>query len=311
MFLNLSSLLLATANPTLPGEPREALCGKPLLEQVQEYRVQAGESLEAIARKHKVTVATLQGMNPKVRKASPSAGDTLKIPPYDGLVHTFENEETYRTVAQKYSVRADVLFERNGCQQQPRQVFVVGAVWKPAPIPLQTFTNVAVQPQSPAVVFTTAGYPLPYPVPVTSNFGWRTNPVTGIWSFHSGIDLGAPSGTPVLAAKPGTVDFADWGGGYGNLVEVTHSDTSTRYAHLSQITVKRGQRVVRGQQIGLVGATGRVTGPHLHFEVIVSGREGWVATDPAPFLNRFAHQELRRLSLLLNQLLSSAHSQVA
>jgi murein DD-endopeptidase MepM/ murein hydrolase activator NlpD len=114
------------------------------------------------------------------------------------------------------------------------------------------------------------------------------NPVTTIWSFHSGIDLGASFGTPVLAAKAGRVEFAGWGGGYGNLVELDHGSTGTRYAHLEAIYVYQGQNVAQGQQLGLVGSTGRSTGPHLHFEIMVSSGDGWVALDPAPYLNRIA-----------------------
>jgi murein DD-endopeptidase MepM/ murein hydrolase activator NlpD len=125
-------------------------------------------------------------------------------------------------------------------------------------------------------------------VPVTSNYGWRINPVTGIWSFHSGIDLGAPFGTPVLAAKSGRVEYAGWGDGYGNLIELDHGSTGTRYAHLEAIYVYQGQSVAQGQQLGIVGSTGRSTGPHLHFEIMVSSGDGWVALDPAPYLNRIA-----------------------
>jgi murein DD-endopeptidase MepM/ murein hydrolase activator NlpD len=134
----------------------------------------------------------------------------------------------------------------------------------------------------------TGGYPLPYPVPVTSNYGWRGNPVTGDWAFHSGIDLGAPMGTPVLAAKTGRVEFAAWAGGYGNFVEIIHSAFGTRYAHLSEIYVHPGQQVLKGQQIGRVGSTGRSTGPHLHFEVIVPSTQGWSTLDPASYLIRLA-----------------------
>jgi len=265
----------------------EELCGKPTLDDLSQHKVKQGETLEAIAKQYELKTATLMGMNPEVRNGEVKVGQTLSIPPLDGLTYRFQNEENYTTVAKKFKIRADVLFERNGCQRKPKVVFVPGAIWKPDPVPF----NPAIASRgsgNPDVIFQTGGYPLPYAVPVTSNYGWRINPVTGIWSFHSGIDLGAPFGTPVLAAKSGRVEYAGWGDGYGNLIELDHGSTGTRYAHLEAIYVYQGQSVAQGQQLGIVGSTGRSTGPHLHFEIMVSSGEGWVALDPAPYLNRIA-----------------------
>lgn len=106
----------------------------------------------------------------------------------------------------------------------------------------------------------------------TSDFGWRIHPVTGERSFHTGVDIGAPLGTEVVAALDGVVTFAGWRGAYGQLIEIDHGDGySTRYAHLSAILVQYGQIVRAGQVIGLVGSTGRSTGPHLHFEFRIEG----------------------------------------
>ena len=280
------------SKPTTPedesnAKEAEELCGKPTLDDLTQHKVKQGETLEAIAKQYNLKTATLMGLNPEVRSGKVTVGQTLAIPPMDGLTYRFKNEENYTTVAQKYNIRADVLFERNGCQRRPKVVFVPGAIWKPDPIPF----NPAIASRgsgNPTVIMQTGGYPLPYLVPVTSNYGWRMNPVTAIWSFHSGIDLGAPFGTPVLAAKAGRVDFAGWGDGYGNLVELDHGSTGTRYAHLEAIYVYQGQQVVQGQQIGTVGSTGRSTGPHLHFEIMVLSGDGWVALDPAPYINRIA-----------------------
>jgi len=108
----------------------------------------------------------------------------------------------------------------------------------------------------------------PVPAPVTSGFGMRVHPLTGVTRLHAGLDLGAPAGTPIRAAAGGAVVFAGVMGGYGNTVDVGHADgTTTRYAHQSRILVRSGQQVAAGQVIGLVGSTGASTGPHLHFEV--------------------------------------------
>jgi murein DD-endopeptidase MepM/ murein hydrolase activator NlpD len=121
-------------------------------------------------------------------------------------------------------------------------------------------------PRSPLVLS------VPVQAPVGDLFGPRGS------RFHSGLDFTAPSGTPVSAASSGRVVFAGrHSGGWGNLVVVKHgSGVRTLYAHLSRIDVKLGQRVSSGTRVGLVGATGQATGPHLHFEVLVRG----AAVDP-------------------------------
>lgn len=107
---------------------------------------------------------------------------------------------------------------------------------------------------------------------VTSGFAMRFHPVLKSWRQHLGVDYGAPTGTPVRAVGEGTVDFAGWQNGYGNIVVLKHAgDRETRYAHLSRITTRRGAHVEQGEQIGAVGATGWATGPHLHFEFRVRG----------------------------------------
>ncbi|MBI1326339.1 MAG: peptidoglycan DD-metalloendopeptidase family protein [Alphaproteobacteria bacterium] len=110
---------------------------------------------------------------------------------------------------------------------------------------------------------------------MTSGFGMRRHPVLGYSKMHTGIDFGAPKGTPVFAAGDGVVERASWFSSYGNYIKVRHSgDMRTAYAHLSGYAkgVKPGSRVKQGQVIGYVGTTGRSTGPHLHYEVLVSGK---------------------------------------
>lgn len=300
-----SSLAPATFAATTPAvtpveqnnaNEAEELCGKPTLDDLAKHKVAQGETLDAIAKKYELKAATLMGLNPDVRNGQVKAGQVLSIPPIDGLTYRFKDGENYTTVAKKYNIRADVLFERNGCQRKPKVVFVPGAIWKPEPVPFNPPAIANRGSSNPTIIMQTGGYPLPYGVPVTSNYGWRINPVTGIWSFHSGIDLGASFGTPVLAAKSGVVEFAGWGGGYGNLIELDHGATGTRYAHLEAIYVYQGQTVAQGQQIGIVGSTGRSTGPHLHFELMVPSGDGWIALDPAPYLNRIASDSVKILA---------------
>ena len=120
-------------------------------------------------------------------------------------------------------------------------------------------------------------------LPVTSPFGWRIHPITGEYSFHTGVDLGYDYGTEIFALCSGIALHAgDYGDGYGNQVLLYHrdSDCYTRYAHLSAVYLSPGQLVVQGQMIGTVGATGNATGPHLHLEYIVPSTNGYEYRDP-------------------------------
>jgi murein DD-endopeptidase MepM/ murein hydrolase activator NlpD len=118
---------------------------------------------------------------------------------------------------------------------------------------------------------------------ITSPFGWRHNPFGGSRpEFHQGLDIGANMGTTVTAAASGTILSAGWYGGYGNYILIDHGGgMSTGYGHLSRIFVSNGQQVQRGQAIGAVGSTGASTGPHLHFEVRITGKP----VDPTAYLH--------------------------
>ena len=117
---------------------------------------------------------------------------------------------------------------------------------------------------------------------ITSRFGLRIHPITGVQKSHTGIDIGAGAGTNVLAAAPGVVTMASWNGGYGNCVMIDHGNGyQTLYAHMSSITVANGAAVSAGTVVGLVGSTGVSTGPHLHFEIFASGAR----VDPEQFFS--------------------------
>lgn len=125
-------------------------------------------------------------------------------------------------------------------------------------------------------------YPLPIAAVITSAFGWRVHPISGNLSFHTGLDIGAPMGTPVLSAQTGRVVAADYMGGYGLAVVVENEATKQRnlYGHLSGIAVQPGAQVAQGAVLGWVGSTGNSTGPHLHFESLIHTENGWTAVDP-------------------------------
>ncbi len=115
-----------------------------------------------------------------------------------------------------------------------------------------------------------------------SGFGWRIDPITGHSALHTGLDFQTDTGTPILAAAGGVVVTQEYHPAYGNMVEIDHgNDLVTRYAHASVVNVRTGDIVRRGQKVAGVGTTGRSTGAHLHFEVLVRG----VPQDPQKFLD--------------------------
>lgn len=145
---------------------------------------------------------------------------------------------------------------------------------------IRDILNAASQASGP---FPTGGGQFLWPAagPVTSPFGYRTHPIFGDTRFHSGVDIGAPYGAPVIAADAGSVIFAGVTSGYGNSIVVDHGGgLATTYNHLASFLVSAGQAVGRGVQIGTVGCTGYCTGPHLHFEVRVNSSP----VDPMPYL---------------------------
>ena len=114
-----------------------------------------------------------------------------------------------------------------------------------------------------------------------SAFGWRSDPLTGRSALHTGLDFSAATSTPILAAAGGVVVTQEFHPEYGNMIEIDHgNDLVTRYAHASRVLAKKGDLIKRGKKIAEVGTSGRSTGPHLHFEVLVQG----IPQDPQKFL---------------------------
>jgi murein DD-endopeptidase MepM/ murein hydrolase activator NlpD len=117
---------------------------------------------------------------------------------------------------------------------------------------------------------------------LTSPFGWRNDPISGVRRHHAAIDLAAPMGTTVKAAMDGKVSSVGFNSTYGKYIILSHgSEYQTMYAHLNEVSVKQGGRVTQGIKIGEVGSTGYSTGPHLHFAVYKNGR----AVNPLDYLN--------------------------
>tara|TARA_Y100000022_G_scaffold182438_1_gene175865 strand:- start:172 stop:1491 length:1320 start_codon:yes stop_codon:yes gene_type:complete len=109
---------------------------------------------------------------------------------------------------------------------------------------------------------------------LSSGFGNRKHPILGFTKMHRGVDFAAPAGTPIFAAGDGIIEYSGWNGAYGKYIRIKHNGTfKTAYAHLSKIYKKRGTRIKQGDIIGTLGSTGRSTGPHLHYEILISGRQ--------------------------------------
>ncbi|BAZ48354.1 peptidase M23B [Nostoc sp. NIES-4103] len=267
-----------SADAAVPG------CPIPALSRFQRHKVARGETLDSIAQRYNLNPATIIDMNPGLRNGGLTVGSELQIAPYNGIVVEVPSGQTWRQVAAKYKVRADTLFEVNGCQQNPRIVFIPSGSTSPNR-PVSASVAPTGREVSSSVPVT--GYPLAQATTVGLPYGWQTNPNTGEVFFHSGVDLLAPVGTPVEAIAPGTVVFAKDQGTYGKLVIINHTGgLQSRYAQLDSIKVSVGQQVNEGDIVGTVGTTGQPTSkqPHLHFEMRASSDLGWVAKDPKDYL---------------------------
>lgn len=255
-------------------------CPPPAMSRLRSHMALQGETVESIARQYNVSPATLRAINPSLRGGLVSPGSRIVIPPYDGRLVEVPAGWNWQKMAQEYNVRADLLFEANGCRPIGQVAFVPSVNWEPEPSVNLDDTSVQ-------------GFPLLAPAPEVLRYGWQTHPVTRQVFFHSGIDFLVAEGTEVVAAGGGTVAFAGVQGVYGNLVVVNHqAGKQTRYAHLKDFAVKTGQKVRSGEVLGTAGTTGKpdVPQPHLHFEVRYNTGLGWVAEDPKTYLQANANK---------------------
>ncbi len=263
----------------MTAEPR---CPASALDRAVQHRVTANDTLSSIAQQYRLIPATIMGMNPSTRNGQVTPGSTLTIPPFNGIRIDVPAGTNVQTLATKYNVRADVLFEVNGCQANPRTAFIPGVNWSP---------NSGTSPDQAIIKPTIATqYPLPQRTENIMGYGWKlrtTDQNASAIGLHSGVDLAASPGTAVFATADGTIAFVGDKGSYGKLIVINHAQGyQTRYAQLGSTQVKLGQKVRRGQAIGTVGQSGQPssTQAHLHFELRSNSKLGWVAEDPNPFL---------------------------
>jgi murein DD-endopeptidase MepM/ murein hydrolase activator NlpD len=279
---------IATSSIAMPTTATPIDCpSRPALERLHQHKVQPNETLEQIAKRYGLVSVTIMGMNPAVRNGTVTSGQTLVIPPYNGILVSLASGQTLQSVAQAYRVKPDVLFEVNGCQRKPKTVFVPGVNWSPIhaspaaanPLPSQPATQIDPFLQQ-------DHYPLPQPAALARAYGWQPNGPQNTVVFSSGVDLSATSGTPVYAVADGTVAFRGSQPPWGNMVVLNHArGRQTRYGYLGTLKVKVGQRIQRGQRIGTVGNT---SSSALRFELRYRSGLGWVAQDPQPYLQTIA-----------------------
>ena len=263
-----------------------SLCPPPALSRLTRHTITPGETLSSIAAQYNLIEATLIGMNPILRRGSAPVGTEISIPPYNGIPVQVPVGATWQDLAETYTVRADALFEINGCQPPEGVVFVPGVNWSPSEA-TGAQNPPSTKPDNGSENRQVFAYPLPVEAVVVVDYGWVLTPRSPDVVFHSGLDLLAPAGTSVVAVEGGTVAFAGEQGIYGNLVVINHQQgKQTRYAHLENIQVQAGQQVSVGTSLGTVGTTGvpDTDEPHLHFEVRYNADLGWVAEDPTLYL---------------------------
>jgi len=247
---------------------------------VLSYIVQDGDTLSSIAKKFNLQTDTLRWNN-NLKNDSVKAGDTINIPPVDGIVHKVKRGDTIYSIAKKYAIDPQVIVnwpfntytDDENFGLAVGQLLIVPDGVMPAAKPSNTqYLAGRITPNAGAVA-------------ANGSFIWPTNGTITqrfVW-YHTGLDIANASAPDILAADSGTVIQAGWPDnvGYGNRVIIDHGNGFvTLYAHMQAVYVSVGQTVNRGDSIGKMGSTGRSTGTHCHFEIRVGGKN----VDPLTYL---------------------------
>lgn len=232
--------------------------------------VKPGETLSGIANKYKLTVAQLSVLNGIANPHTIRPGQKLFLAqePPKPLSHTVQSGESLSVIAANYGVTVAAIIQLNDISDINR--LKIGQVINLPAVPTGVLASRS--------VVSSAGFIWPVIGTISSYFNELRRA-----SRHSGLDVAAPSGTDIKAARAGRVESSGWMGGYGYAVIIDHSEGyKTLYAHASRLLVKAGDRVVQGQVIAKVGSTGNSTGPHIHFEIRVNSK----FKDPLKYLPR-------------------------
>lgn len=235
------------------------------------YSVQPGDTVSTIAEKFGISTDTIRWANNLKNDKSIKAGQEIKILPVTGIAHKVQRGETVWSIAKKYSVNPQgiVDFPFNTFVNDEKFTLAVGQILivpdgvMPKVKPWQPRVYIAQKTPDAGTVTATGIFVWPTSGRITQGYRW----------YHKGVDIANKAAPNILAADAGVITAAGWPrGGYGKRVIIDHGNGyQTLYAHMSQIYVQTGQSINRGDSIGQMGATGRVTGVHLHFEIIKSG----------------------------------------
>ena len=237
----------------------------------QNYKVKKGDSVSKIAAAFSVSMDAIIASNNITNARRLREGETIRIPNMDGIPYTVKGGDSLSGISQSMGVPLEAILDANDIQNDKilagMNLFIPGARMKREELKMAL------------------GEQFIYPLKgakLSSPFGWRNDPFTGVRSYHAAVDLSAPMGTPIKAAMDGKVSALGTNATYGNYIIISHpGGFQTMYAHLNSFSTQRGAELNQGAQIGTVGSTGYSTGPHLHFAVFKNGR----ALNPLDFLN--------------------------
>ncbi|MGQ9844079.1 MAG: peptidoglycan DD-metalloendopeptidase family protein [Spirochaetota bacterium] len=229
-------------------------------------KIEKGDNFWKIAKEHNIDIDTLIGANPLWESIVARINQKIVIPSQKGVLHFVNNVSQINEVHTLYNV------PENNVLTTPLFFYRIKSLISKMEKPIAVFIKDArpiIDVMTPKLAKEFAlreMFRSPLGGRLTSFFGGRVHPIFRQWGFHNGLDIAAPYGTPVGAARQGVVVSSGWMGGYGKAVIIQHDEGfKTLYGHLSSIHVRQGQHVKAGQFIGKVGSTGWSTGPHLHF----------------------------------------------
>lgn len=279
---------IAKSTPT----PKKAAAGP-----VYTHVVKRGDTLSKIAELYNVPALQIARANNLSSRLALRVGETLFIPDRDGISVAVSSGDTLWSIANRYGVKIDDVLVANNLKRSSsltvgQRLFLPGVKQTrrerehAARLVSRVYNPVRKDAEynSARSVSTTSYFVWPAKGELSSTYGWRQNPMGGGENkFHYGIDISAPRGTKIIAARGGVVSYSGWRGSFGRTIVIDHDDGyATTYAHCASLLVPRGTVVKQGQTIATVGSTGASTGNHLHFEVRQNGR----AINPLTLLKR-------------------------
>ncbi len=227
----------------------------------QTYRVRSGDTLLGIAKSFNISIDAIVALNNITSARSLRSGMILKIPNMDGIPYTVKKGDSLSRISKAWGIPLEAILDANDLSSDVispgTRLFLPGARLSPFEIKQVLGT---------LFVFPISG-------PISSSYGWRNDPFTGVRRFHAAIDIAQNIGAPVGASMDGRVSATGFNPVYGNYIIINHDGGyQTMYAHLNTIGIKQGDKIQQKQLIGTVGTTGYSTGPHLHFAIFKNGR---------------------------------------